>query len=184
MPSRISRLPHFSPSVALILSLLLLTPLMGGCWFTSKTEHYPSSTISGFEGNWFTMRPTAGNKEVFVLRQTAGMLFPPMVGHGYLFLEIEPIALTESANIRVPSSIAKAMICQEIHPGYWCGQGNGEVTVFRVLPDWVDLHINLEAESGAGLHKGYSRSMDKQLAFKRSRISSYPGLEVRPDSQN
>ena len=155
-----------SRSRVLCLWYLTSVLILPGCWFAEQTEHYPSSTIAtGFSGDFWHLKPNAGNGEVFVVRQTSQTILPPFVGRQYAFVDIRPSLLLENSTLVVPSEGVDAIACQEVHPGYWCANAEGMVTVLRVSPDWVELQIDLKAEAKS---QGMTKKLIRGLAFKRS----------------
>lgn len=160
------------------IALLVLYLLSSGCWSSSRTQHYPSSTLAkGFTGDWWTLKPGHGTNNVFVLRQTAGVLFPPIVGHAYLFLEVSPALLVNNSKLEIPSQDVMAIVCQEVHPGFWCAPAAGDVTLLRVLPNWIDIWISVKATSQEGFSKGQVKGFKKGLAFEKI-ANPFPGMAV------
>ena len=151
------------------ISLLAMYLQSAGCWSVSGTQYYSSSTIqTGFTGDWWSLKPKAGPNEVFMFRQTNRIVFPPMVGHSYLFLEISSDLLVNGSTLTIPSHGVVAIVCQEVHPGFWCAPATGHVSLLRVLPGWVDTLITFRATSQTGFSKGQVKVVKEGARIRKS----------------
>jgi hypothetical protein len=61
--------------------------------------------------------------------------------------QLSPDLLVDNTNLVVPLQGAAAVVCSEVHPGFWCAPAIGDVKILRVLPNLVHIQIAVRGES-------------------------------------